>query len=57
MKLEEKIINNVLHYRWYSDANFKPYTAEELTSKLYVEHIKSIPVKYMEKIKNRNNDH
>lgn len=35
MKLEEKIINKVLHYRWYEDADFKPYTLEELTSIIY----------------------
>jgi len=43
MKLEEKIINNVLHYRWYSDAKFKPYTAEELTAKLYAKPHKNEP--------------
>lgn len=35
MKLEEKIINGVLHYRWYSDSEFIPYTAEELTAIIY----------------------
>ena len=32
MKLEKKIINKVLHYRWYDDEGFKPYTLEELTA-------------------------
>jgi len=32
MGLEEKIIDGVLHYRWYSDEAFKPYTQKELTS-------------------------
>jgi len=34
MGLEEKIIDGVLHYRWYSDAEFKPYTTKELTALL-----------------------
>ena len=32
MKLEKKIIDKVLHYRWYNDADFKPFTAQELTA-------------------------
>lgn len=32
MKLEQKIIDKVLHYRWYEDESFKPYTEEELTA-------------------------
>ena len=32
MDLEEKIIDGVLHYRWYSNQEFKPYTPKELTS-------------------------
>lgn len=36
MKLEEKIINGVLHYRWYPNNNFEPYTKKELTSIIFM---------------------
>ena len=32
MGLEHKLFGGILHYRWYSDSKFKPYTREELTS-------------------------